>query len=677
MRDLLQLEPKHMMLISKICAHVATPRGPVRALLIAAAALTAVPSSHAQNMQQLTKVEIRIGPDLSLDETVRTETTPLVESSVSSASQARWEIPGNQSADLVEAFTRKADGRTIPADLHDLATQDGVVGQAMSFVDLKVQQIPFRDVAVGDTTVVTIRFNEGKHYIPGQYSQGWLILPGGAKKSLDVTLRAPATVTLYHDETDLAYEETQEGGEVVRHWSGSPPHRSVEETNVANLVRVVPSLRFSTFQNYEAIARAYDDGARPMASVTPEVQRLADEITKDRADARSQAEAIFDWVSRNIRYVAVYFGTGRYVPNDTATILSRRFGDCKDHATLLAVLLAAKGIASEQTLISLSPTYELAKTATLQAFNHVIVYIPVLDLYVDPTVAFGAFSRLPSGDLGKPVVRVSDHGAVVARTPTPSMQDNVVELSTHIVMSADGRRQGQTTVEARGEFVDSLRRFAAQAEQKGKELALRELAKQRGFIGDFGFDAPPWTTTSEPYRITTTWDTKHPFDLVQAGWRGTVGFSPIVAFPDLFFGALDRAKRVYPAGCRAGRAVNTLDVTLPDDISAARLPEAVEAKATDFSYRTRWSAEGHHQVRTEIESSVATRVCGPEQIDAIRAAYHSIEERVSPLLHFSRMDGQHDEVGPVDQTRSTAGAEPAANPPHIGNSTPAESGGAK
>ena len=667
-----------MMLISRISVHGATLRGPVQALLIAATAVTAAPSSHAQNMQQSTKVDIRLAPDLTLDETVRTETTPLVQSSVSAASQARWEIPGNQSADLVEAFTRKADGRIIPADLHDLATQDGVVGQAMSFVDLKVQQIPFRDVAVGDTTVVTIRFKESRHYIPGQYSQGWSILPGGTRKSLDVTLRAPATLTLYHDATDLAYEETEEGDEVVRHWSGSPPYRAVEETNVANLARVVPSLRFSTFQNYEAIARAYDDGARPMAAVTPEVQRLADEITKDRADARSQAEAIFDWVSRNIRYVAVYFGNGRYVPNDTATILSRRFGDCKDHATLLAALLAAKGITSEQVLIHLSPTYGLAKTATLQAFNHVIVYIPTLDLYVDPTVAFGAFARLPNGDLSKPVVRVSDHGAVVARTPTPSLQDNMVELSTHMVMSADGRRQGQTTVEARGEFVDFLRRFAAQAEQKGKELALRELAKQRGFVGEFGLDAPPWTIAAEPYRITTAWDTKPPFDLVQEGWRGTLGFSPIVASPDLFFGTLDHAKRVYPAGCRAGRAVSTVDVTLPDDISAVRLPEAVEAKATDFSYRTRWSAEGHHlKVRTEIESSVASRVCGPEQIDAIRAAYHAIEERVSPLLHFSRMDGQHDEVGPVDQTRSTTGAEPAATPPHIGNSTPAESGGAK
>jgi transglutaminase-like putative cysteine protease len=662
----------------EISARLAALRGLVLALLITVVSMTAAPLSHAQNMQQLTKVDIRIAPDLSLDETVRTETTPLVESSVGSASQARWEIPGNQSADLVEAFTRKADGRIIPADLHDIATQDGVVGQAMSFVDLKLQQIPFRDVAVGDTTVLTIRFKESQHYIPGQYSQAWQILPGGAKKSLDVTLRTPASLSLYHDAKDLAYEESRDGGDVVRHWSGSPPHLNVEETNVANLVRVVPSVSFSTFPSYEAIARAYDDGARPMAVVTSEVQRLADEITKDKADVRSQAEAVFNWVSRNIRYVAVYFGRGRYVPNDTQTILSRRFGDCKDHATLLMALLAAKGIASEQTLINLNPTYELAKTATLQSFNHVIVYIPALDLYVDPTVAFGAFSRLPTGDLGKPVVRVSDHGVVVARTPTPSTQDNVVELDTRIVMSADGRRQGQTTVEARGEFVDLLRRFAAQAEQKGRDLALQGLAKQRGFVGEFSLDAPPWTTTSEPYRITTTWETKRPFDLVQAGWRTPVGFSPIVAFPDLFFGTLDRAKRIYPAGCRAGRAVNSVDVALPDDVSADRLPAPVEAKVGDFSYRTRWSAEGHHlQVRTEIVSSVPTRVCGPEQIDAIRAAYRSIEERVSPLLHFSRMDGQHDEVRPVGDGNPNAAAEPGANSPQIGNRPPPASGQAQ
>ena len=121
-------------------------------------------------------------------------------------------------------------------------------------LDLKLQQIPFRDVSVGDTTVLTIRFKESQHYIPGQYSQAWQILAGGVRKSLDVTLRAPASLKLHHEEKDLAYEETEEGDDVVRHWSGSPPHLSVEETNVANLVRVAPSLAFSTFPSYEAIA---------------------------------------------------------------------------------------------------------------------------------------------------------------------------------------------------------------------------------------------------------------------------------------------------------------------------------------------------------------------------------------------------------------------------------------
>ena len=121
-------------------------------------------------------------------------------------------------------------------------------------------------------------------------------------------------------------------------------------------------------------------------------------------------------------------------------ILSRRFGDCKDDATLLTALLAAKGIAAEEVLIGAMPTYRLAKTATVSAFNHAIVYIPALDQYVDPTAAFGNFNRLPSSDSGKPVVRVSAKGAVVARTPESSAEDNVVELDSHMTPARDGGR---------------------------------------------------------------------------------------------------------------------------------------------------------------------------------------------------------------------------------------------
>src|SRR5262249_41163293 len=158
------------------------------------------------------------------------------------------------------------------------------------------------------------------------------------------------------------------------------------ERNTADLALAVPSFRISTFPGYEAIAEAYYAQAKGRATVTPEVQRLADEITADKPDVRAQAEAIYNWVTRNIPYRAAIFGSGRHIPNDTSLILSRRFGDCKDAATLMTALLAAKGIDSEHVLINANSTYQLPKTATLSAFNHVIVYIPALDRYADPTV---------------------------------------------------------------------------------------------------------------------------------------------------------------------------------------------------------------------------------------------------------------------------------------------------
>src|SRR5262249_40888546 len=109
-----------------------------------------------------------------------------------------------------------------------------------------------------------------------------------------------------------------------------------------------------------------------------------------------------------------------------------------------------------------------------------------------------------------------------------------------------------------------------------------------------------------------------------------------------------------------------------DDVSAVDLPAAIEAKAEDFSYQARWSAEGRHlQVRTEIVSTVPTRVCSPEQIEAVRAAYRSIEDRVGPLLHFSRMNGAGDDVHHVGEGSPITGAEPEASSPHRGNSAPA------
>ena len=624
----------------------------------------------AENVRQAVKIDIQILPDFTVIETTHEETTPLVQSAVSGAALARWSVSGNQTVEIVEAFNRKADGRKVPTDPRDFVTQAGSVGASMSYVDVKLQQVPFRDLAVGDTAVLTKRVTEKGHYIPKLYSRQIVGMPGAFRRSLDVTLRTPAALDIRHDEQLLTYEELRQGDQVVRHWSGSTAPAVINDKNPADLAFSVPALRISTFPDFEAIASAYYEQAKQKAVVTPEVQNLADEITKDKPDGREQAHALYDWVTHNIRYVAVYFGNGRFVPNDTSTILSRRFGDCKDAATLLSALLSAKGIASEQVLINTQPTYRLAKTATLAAFNHVIVYIPALDRYVDPTVPFGNFDRLPATDSGKPVVRVSDKGVTVARTPVSSVNDNVIEIDARMTTGPNGQRSGRTIITARGVFVDLLRAFLAQIEARGQEQVLPLLAQQRGIAGGtYDLEAPPWTDAREPFKVTAKWSLPKPANANELRFKMPPAFTPIVPAPELFFGTLGTAKPAYSASCLAGRAVYTMHVQLPDNVVTVNLPPAIKRSTPQFAYHEEWTREGQElRRRTEVTSFAKDRVCSPEQVDAVRTAYAAIGNRTYPSVTSSR-------AGEVAARPSVLqqlfGTQPAANQPRPDAAAPA------
>ena len=96
------------------------------------------------------------------------------------------------------------------------------------------------------------------------------------------------------------------------------------------------------------------------------------------------------------------------MPHDADKILANRMGDCKDHTTLLKALLAAKGIASIPVLINAGLAYTLPPAPAADIFNHLILYIPALNLYADSTSHYTSFRHVAAGRLDKPVVHVED-----------------------------------------------------------------------------------------------------------------------------------------------------------------------------------------------------------------------------------------------------------------------------
>jgi Transglutaminase-like superfamily len=305
-----------------------------------------------------------------------------------------------------------------------------------------------------------------------------------------------------------------------------------------------PQFTVSTFADYAAVATAYRRTASAQAAVMPAVQALADEITAGTTDRREQAHLIYDWVSKHIRYVAIWLGNGGYVPHDAATILENRYGDCKDHVVLLESLLKAKGIASVAVLINTSNRYRLPEAATPGAFNHVLTYLPEFDLYVDSTAGVAPFGTLPAGEYGKPVAVAADTGSSLKTLPLVAPEENEETLQTTAELMTDGTVKGQSKTTATGPFGVTLRQVAAGIEAGGREHMAATQLRKFGWAGTGSYDFdPPRDDLISSYTVTASLDLERRPELLEGKAFGPpTGLRLLVQPGEFLLGSWTRPK---------------------------------------------------------------------------------------------------------------------------------------
>ncbi|MBS1638126.1 MAG: DUF3857 domain-containing protein [Bacteroidetes bacterium] len=75
-----------------------------------------------------------------------------------------------------------------------------------------------------------------------------------------------------------------------------------------------------------------------------ELKGLVDSVTAGATTEIDKLQKIFSWVQDKIAYVAYEDGLGGYIPREATVICSRRFGDCKDMASLIVKMSHLAGI---------------------------------------------------------------------------------------------------------------------------------------------------------------------------------------------------------------------------------------------------------------------------------------------------------------------------------------------
>jgi transglutaminase-like putative cysteine protease len=510
----------------------------------------------------------------------------------------------------VEGYTQKPDGRRIavqPDQIHD--QQESASSDAPMFQDTRMKIVVFPDVAVGDKLVVHYVIKRVKPLFPGQFedlsSSEFYI-----NKQFQLIYDMPASMPLYADA--VGFEQLpidSPAGRKRYQWQyvGSANER-IEAVSVSYL-DYGKRLAVATFSDYPSFARAYEARASIMARPDERIHAIAREVTSGLQDQRSKALALSEWVRRHIRYVAVYVGPGGIVPHPAATVLDNRYGDCKDHAILLEALLDAVGIHSTAALINGGNAYRLPSTPTLGIFNHVINYVPELDLFLDSTAESFSAGYLPPNELDKPVL-LTKTGVI---TRTPSAQAERHRTVTTFKVHKNGSSQFMIARETRGAVAEPYRQAVRDTKQSDRDLFVQRMLQGFGQKGVGVFDPGKLDSNSDEYRIALSGTSENFVSLPGPTGLGTL-FNFWGGLGDTVFSFAQEKERKQDFICPAVEVEDDTRFEFPRGVSILTLPKPVTLRDENFSYSASYVRTGSAvNVRRRVAFKHKGMTCTPAE----------------------------------------------------------------
>jgi tetratricopeptide (TPR) repeat protein len=382
--------------------------------------------------------------------------------------------PAQSYVEVRRARVRRASGEI--EDLGRVRVRSIAAAGYRMYYDQRQVAVEFEGPRVGDTVEVAFvrRDVAARNLFDDYYGDVVPLMDSVPIRKLEYRLEAPASMTLNFNRAVETTEPGAEGGEI-----GRRRYRLVREdvpalegeASMPGWTEVAEYLHVSTYDSWDAVARWYWDLVDEQLVVDDEIRagvaRAIEPLPRD-ASVEDKVGAIYEHVVRSTRYVGLEFGIHGYKPYRTTDVYDRRFGDCKDKASLLKVMLAEVGIKSHLVLVRTRDQGRIERSpASLSAFNHAIVYVPELDRFLDGTAEWSGPTELPANDQGASVLIVRDgEGGDFRTIPMSGAVDNGSFVTQHVRLRADGSADVDYEMEVRGSGANAWRaRYQAPDEQ--------------------------------------------------------------------------------------------------------------------------------------------------------------------------------------------------------------------
>lgn len=215
--------------------------------------------------------------------------------------------------------------------------------------------------------------------------------------------------------------------------------RVKSDANQPGYTEVFDHILVSNKSTYDEIGRWWWNLVEEQLVVNDEIRQTVQSLTKNLKTDDEKVRAIYNHVAKNTRYLHVGLGIHGWKPYRTTDIMRNRFGDCKDKAALLKVMLEEADIPADLVLVRTRTLGAVEDyPASMHIFNHAITYVPSLDLFLDATAEFNGSHELTSMDQGAQALIVRDGGSTRWLTlPVDQAADNLFRQTFEVDLTGE------------------------------------------------------------------------------------------------------------------------------------------------------------------------------------------------------------------------------------------------
>jgi hypothetical protein len=233
-----------------------------------------------------------------------------------------------------------------------------------------------------------IQFNYLNFHVPIRYAKVEYGIASGTRLNY-----------ILHNADDKIQKRSAEGIDFYK-WEYSDVKKVAQEEAIVDQTDTYSNIMVSTLDDWSPVVNWFKAKTYRKLEANYELKAVRDSIIKPGMKDEDKVIAIYNYVTKEIKYSYTRLLQSNYIPKNTDLTISSRIGDCKDVASLMIALLQLEGIESYYCLVKTNQFFHQKILPSLY-FDHVIAAYKLNGKmnYVDLTTDYYPYYVLNENDV--------------------------------------------------------------------------------------------------------------------------------------------------------------------------------------------------------------------------------------------------------------------------------------